>query len=100
MIDLTPIINAVIALLAAIITTFLIPWLKEKYELEKLNKLKEWVAVAVEAAEKLFEHGMNAEKKEYVLEFLAKKGYYVNTDDIDALIESAVYWLKHGELNE
>ena len=50
-INLTPIIEAFIAVLSLVVTTFLIPWLKEKVAIEKLEKTKKWVAIAVEAAE-------------------------------------------------
>jgi quinol-cytochrome oxidoreductase complex cytochrome b subunit len=30
MIDITPVINAVIAIIAAVITAFLVPWIKSK----------------------------------------------------------------------
>ena len=95
MIDLTPIIEALIALLAAIITAYAIPWLRNKLGTQKFDELKTWVAIAVEAAEKIFnETGMGEVKKQYVLSFLKEQGYIVDTDVIDALIESAVYNLK------
>lgn len=95
MIDLTPIIEALIALLAAIITAYAIPWLRNKLGTQKFDELKTWVGIAVEAAEKIFnETGMGEVKKQYVLSFLEEQGYIVDTDVIDALIESAVYNLK------
>ena len=39
MIDLTPIMEAIIALVAAVITAFVIPWLKGKIDADKLEKL-------------------------------------------------------------
>ena len=43
MIDITPIINAVIALAAAGVTVFLIPWIKSKTTDEQRKELLEWV---------------------------------------------------------
>ena len=95
MIDLTPVVNAIIALIAAAISVFLIPWIKEKIEAEKLNQIMGWVTIAVEAAEQIYrESGMGAKKKAYVLDFLAKKGITLDLDSIDAMIESAVLDLK------
>lgn len=95
MIDLTPIVNAIIALIAAAISVFLIPWIKEKIEAEKLEQVMGWVTIAVEAAEQIYrESGMGAKKKAYVLDFLAKKGITLDVDSIDAMIESAVLDLK------
>ena len=95
MIDLTPIVNAIIALIAAAISVFLIPWIKEKIEAEKLEQIMGWVTIAVEAAEQIYrESGMGEKKKAYVRDFLAKKGCTLDTDSVDAMIESAVLNLK------
>lgn len=92
MIDLTPIINAVIMLIAAVISAFVVPWLKGKIEAQKLTQILNWVKIAVNAAEQIYnESGMGEKKKEYVLNFLASKGYTLDPEKIDAMIESAVY---------
>ena len=91
MTDLTPIVNAVIALIAAIITTFLIPWIKSKIDAAKLAQIVEWVGIAVRAAEQIYnESGMGEEKKQYVLDFLADKGFTLDPNSINAMIEAAV----------
>ena len=90
MTDLTPIVNAVIALIAAIITTFLIPWIKSKIDAAKLAQIVEWVGIAVRAAEQIYnESGMGEKKKQYVLDFLASKGFTLDPDSINAMIEAA-----------
>jgi LL-H family phage holin len=89
--DLTPILNAIITLIVSIITVFVIPWLKEKIEAEKLEKYKEWVTIAVRAAEQIYKGtGRGAEKKEYVMSFLQSKGLAVDMDSIENMIEAAV----------
>ena len=91
MTDLTPIVNAVIALIAAIITTFLIPWVKSKIDAAKLAQIVEWVGIAVRAAEQIYnESGMGEKKKQYVLDFLADKGFTLDPNSINAMIEAAV----------
>lgn len=91
MTDLTPIVNAVIALIAAIITTFLIPWIKSKIDDAKLAQIVEWVGIAVRAAEQIYnESGMGEKKKQYVLDFLADKGFTIDPNSINAMIEAAV----------
>lgn len=91
MTDITPIVNAVIALIAAIITTFLIPWIKGKIDAAKLAQIVEWVGIAVRAAEQIYnESGMGEKKKQYVLDFLASKGFTLDPDSINAMIEAAV----------
>ena len=75
MIDLTPIMEAIIALVVAVITAFVIPWLKGKIDADKLEQIKLWVTVAVEAAEQLYNGtGRGEEKKAYVVKFLQGKG--------------------------
>lgn len=91
MTDLTPIVNAVITLIAAIITTFLIPWIKSKIDAAKLAQIVEWVGIAVRAAEQIYnESGMGEKKKQYVLDFLADKGFTLDPNSINAMIEAAV----------
>ena len=91
MTDLTPIVNAVIALIAAIITTFLIPWIKGKIDAAKLAQIVEWVGIAVRAAEQIYnESGMGEKKKQYVLDFLASKGFTLDPNSINAMIEASV----------
>lgn len=91
MTDLTPIVNAVITLIAAIVTTFLIPWIKSKIDAAKLAQIVEWVGIAVRAAEQIYnESGMGEKKKQYVLNFLADKGFTLDPNSINAMIEAAV----------
>lgn len=91
-IDITPIIEAVVALIAALITAFVVPWIKEKISKEKLEKIKMWVEVAVEAAEQLYKgSGRGAEKKAYVIDFLNSKGYTIDPQSLENLIEAAVF---------
>lgn len=91
MIDLTPIANVLITLLATIVTVWVIPLIKSKTTASQQESLKSWVLVAVAAAEQLFGPGKGADKKAYVLDFLNKKGCTLSLDEIDSLIESSVY---------
>lgn len=92
MIDLTPIMEAIIALVVAVITAFVIPWLKGKIDADKLEQIKLWVTVAVEAAEQLYNGtGRGEEKKAYVVKFLQEKGFTIDPDSLDKLIEAVVF---------
>lgn len=76
----------------AVITAFVIPWLKGKIDADKLEKIELWVTVAVEAAEQLYVgSGRGAEKKAYVVQFLQEKGFTIDPDSLDKLIEAAVF---------
>ncbi len=94
MTDLTPIFEALIALALALITTFLVPYIKEKIDADKLAKIQYWVKVGVEAAEQILNYeSAGEEKKQYVLNFLESKGFSIDPVEINNLIESAVYQL-------
>ena len=96
MIDLTSLFEAIITLIVALISAFLIPYIKSKVSAEKLETIKKWVKVAVQAAEMLYrESGMGEQKKAYVIEFLNSKGYDLDTDTLSNLIESAVLELNN-----
>lgn len=90
-IDITPLCNAVIALVCAIVSAFIVPWIKSKGNNEKLKTLTEWVKIAVNAAEQIYNiAGCGKEKKQYVLDFLKSKGYSVDSESVSAAIEAEV----------
>ena len=104
-IDLTQVILAVIALLGTVLTTFVVPLLKAKLDLERsnlsenqANMLRLAITTAVTAAEQLYKSGEGQQKKAYVLNLLRQQGYDVDSAAIDAAIEAVVLELKH-ELN-
>lgn len=86
MIDLTPIINAIIALLAAIITVKVIPWIKAKTTNEQQATLKAVVKTLVFAAEQTWGAGHGNEKLDFVIEQLRIKGYTVDRLEIEAAV--------------
>jgi hypothetical protein len=95
MFDVTQVIEAVVALLAAAVTTFIIPWVRKKTNAEELALIAHWVRIAVTAAEQIYrESGNGKRRKEYVLGFLEEKGIAIDADAIDAMIESAVYGIR------
>ena len=97
-IDITEIVKAIITLVIVVITYYVVPLLKQKVEAEKLKKIENWVKTAVEAAEMIYKgSGLGEKKKAYVLKFLAEKGYTMDVDSIDSLIEAAVHELNSGK---
>lgn len=94
MVDLTGLINAVIAVASALITAFLIPWIRSKTTEQQRAAINEWVKIAVFAAEQIFKGaGRGQEKLEYVLNFLNSKGFDVDAESVKAMIEAAVLQL-------
>ena len=47
--DITPVVNAVIALAAALVTAFVIPWIKSKTTAAQREEINAWVKIAVTA---------------------------------------------------
>ena len=95
-IDYTELLQAIIALLATLITTFVIPLIRKKLTAEKTEELKKWVGVAVKAAEQLYGSKTGQQKKEYVLKFLLEKGVVFDASEVAAMIEAEVYKLTQG----
>lgn len=95
-IDYTELFQAIIALAATIITTFLIPYIKKKLSVEKMEELKKWVGIAVKAAEQFYGSGKGIDKKEYVVSFLLSKGIVFDIDEVNAMIESEVWKLSQS----
>lgn len=86
-IDLTTIINAIIALLAAIVTYRVIPWIKAKTTTEQQAYIRALVKAGVYAAEQIYtDHGMGREKMDYVKRFLNSHGYDIDVTEIEAAV--------------
>ena len=99
MFDITVIIEAVFALLAAIITAIVIPYIKSKTTASQQAEINAWVKIAVTAAEQIYTcSGRGEEKKAYVLNWLQEHGITVDAEKLDALIEAAVYDLTNNGL--
>ena len=85
-IDLTPLFQAVIALLAALITGRLLPWIKARTTLEQQERLEAATRTLVYAAEQLYKTGVVKDKLLYVEESLRARGYEVDRDAIEAAV--------------
>ena len=101
MTDITPIVAIIIALIFAVITIIIAPWIKSRTTTEQQTQIMSWVNIAVLAAEQLFKGiGRGEEKKQYVIDFLKSKGYYIDAEKIEAMIEAEVAKLNGGKINE
>lgn len=96
------IILLLIPILGTIVTSFIIPFIKEKIGTEKLAKYEYWASVAVKAAEMMWvESGCGKDKKKYVVDFLNdmfnKNKVVITEQQIEILVESAVKQMKLEE---
>jgi len=97
--NITPIVEALFGLIAAIITVLVIPYIRSKTTAQQQAEINAWVKIAVNAAEQIYDGvGRGAEKKAYVLAFLMEHGMTLDEAKLDAMIEAAVYDLKNGLL--
>ena len=85
-IDLTPLFQALIGVLAALVTYKFVPWIQARTTAQQQDMLRAAVSVAVYAAEQLYGAGKGKEKLTYVIGQLAKKGYHVDKDEIEAAV--------------
>lgn len=91
-----------IPVIGAIITYFVVPYIKTAISTDKLEQYKEWASLAVKCAEMIFtEKGMGTDKKQYVVDFLNNmfnsKKVVLSEEQITVLIESAVKEMKSLE---
>lgn len=98
MINITPFIIAIITLVTTLIGSVLVPFIRSKTTAQQQDTIKMWVDIAVMAAEQLYQGSkLGQQKKLFVLEFLETRGFHIDIEAIDSLIESAVYELKNND---
>lgn len=96
-IDITTIIEIVFALIGAIFTFIVVPYIKSKTTTEQQQEINAWVKIAVTAAEQIYKGtGRGQEKKTYVLNWLHERNIKVDEARLDALIEAAVYEMNNN----
>ena len=91
-INLTPIIQAIITLLAALITYRLIPWIKARTSEKQQDNLRALIRVLVFAAEQLYGSGNGEVKMNYVCARLREHGYEVDLPEIEASVYEAFHY--------
>ena len=97
MLDLTPLVEAIIALAAAAISMFLIPWLRERYGNETLEKARSWVQIAVYAAEKAYGAGHGAEKLAYAEAFLEQHKIKLDMTTLVTMVDAEIKKMEQAE---
>lgn len=98
MLDLTPLVEALLALATTAITLFFIPWLRERYSNETLEKAKSWVQIAVYAAEKAYGAGNGEEKLKYAEQVLAKHKIKLDTETLLAMVDAEIKKMEQSDI--
>lgn len=90
----------VLMILAALITRYLIPWLKAKTQNETMSTVIDWAVQAVLAAEQTHQAETGQERKAIVTEFIKKiliqKNISLSDEELDTIIEAAVKQMNMG----
>ena len=95
--DLTPIINALILVVAGLVSMYFLPWLKSKKTAEETKDLVMWAEIAVAAAQQLY-HQLDGEARlKHALSVLAAAGFDIDTAEVRNAVEAAVLKL-HQEI--
>lgn len=98
--NMTDLINIAFAVVAVILTRYLVPFLKNKLEEAGQSSLIDLIEQLVEAAEQIFNwDGSGKEKKAFVIRELSDSGIKV-TNTIDNQIEAAVYRMNSSKQKE
>lgn len=98
-INLTPLVQALVALVSVVITVYLIPCIKANTTEKEQAAINQWVVIAVLAAEQIYKgSGMGEEKKQYVVDFLMEHNLTIDMDELNNMIESVVLKLNKGLL--
>lgn len=95
--DITPILELVMKLIAAIVTIYLIPKIKKllaaKVSESDQKKLIRWAEIAAQAAEEAARSGLIDKKAKYnyAKDFLEARGITFDANTMEALINSTVW---------
>lgn len=96
------ILKVIVSVAAALLTVFVIPLLKEKLTDARYQRLLAYVEVAVRAAEQTIKgSGQGHVKKDevinYVTTWMLTHGIQISEDQLDQLIEAAVYVMNNSK---
>ena len=90
---------SIIAIIGAVVSSYIIPWLRETINEKELDRLIYFATVAVKFANQTFTPEQWQEKKaavtEYLQDVIAKKiNITITAEDLDKIIEAIVYEVK------
>lgn len=95
------IIKVIVMVAALFLTRYLVPWIKDKCDADKLAVAEKWAKYAVLKAQQVLWSESGQERKAYVTEFLKElliaKNIALSDEQLDILIEAAVKQMKIEE---
>ena len=91
---------AIISIAGALITAYVIPWIKTKISVHDMEIITFWVRFAVRCADQLFTPEEWEQKKKYVMSYVIDMAKKLKIDlteqDLNILIEACVNQIHHG----
>ena len=91
---------AIISIAGALVSAYVIPWIKTNVSAKDLETITFWVRFAVRCADQLFTPEQWEQKKQYVMNYIIDKvaelGLKLTEEDINTLIEASVNSIHHG----
>lgn len=87
-IDLTPLFQAIIMVMAALVTGRLLPWIKARTSEAQRERMMACVRTLVYAAEQLYKNREIQDRLDYVQEGLLERGFEVDRDAIEAEVRA------------
>ena len=98
------ILKIVVSICAALVTAYVIPYIKALTNDNQHTKICDAVSIAVKAAEQTVkETGQGKYKKAQVIEYMTKwlneNRISISNDQLDQLIECVVYEMNHSQEN-
>ena len=99
-INLTYLVKALIGIAAAILSGFVIPWIKAKTGEARADRLLALARIAVQAAEQVYKNVEKSgdQKYAYAEKFLVQHGIKLDSNEIEQAIEAAVYERSGGTM--
>ena len=88
MIDITDILCALLALLATLTSSLLLPLLRRRLGIAKAEQLEKAAEIAVLAAEQLLGGGRGKEKLQYAKNYLESHGFTADEGMIEAKVKT------------
>lgn len=90
--------KVIIPIIVLVMTYIIKPLIEQKTTKEQRENINAWVKIAVAAAEQMHEAGLiTIPKKEFVIQYINKKGINITEADLEILIEAAVEELNRAK---
>lgn len=97
------VLKIVVSICAALVTVYIVPYLKTLRQDKRYASLIGMVEVAVKAAEQTIRGKGEGDLKKaevvaFVSDWMQEHGVKISQDELDQVIECAVYQMKQGEI--